>query len=197
MGAKLTDEEALARRASILDAARWCFLNFGFGKTSLDDIARRAGISRTLLYRIFKDKEDIFTEVFSHWHVARHPEVVAAANGPGCAYDRLLKVCKIVAIDPWAEMAGAPMADNFLEVCERLNPEVSRQHRDFVLKRFSDILNDEAAAEVFLLALDGLYEDDPSVNVLEDRVRILAVRFAPVEAWSQGPLPDDGRAAKS
>ena len=57
--------------------------------------------------------------------------------------------------------------------------------------------DDEAAAEVFLLALDGLYEDDPSVNVLEDRVRILAVRFAPVEAWSQGPLPDDGRAAKS
>ncbi len=36
---------------AVLQAARWCFLNFGFAKTSLDDIGKRAGISRTLLYR--------------------------------------------------------------------------------------------------------------------------------------------------
>jgi AcrR family transcriptional regulator len=52
MALKITDEEAAARRLSILQAARWCFLNFGFAKTSLDDIAKRAGISRTLLYRM-------------------------------------------------------------------------------------------------------------------------------------------------
>jgi hypothetical protein len=33
MPATLTDDEAAARRARILLAARWCSLNFGFAKT--------------------------------------------------------------------------------------------------------------------------------------------------------------------
>ena len=74
MPARMTEEETAARRSKVLDAARWCFLNFGFSKTSFEDIAKRATISRTLLYRIFKDKEDVFTAVFAHWLVARHGE---------------------------------------------------------------------------------------------------------------------------
>ncbi|MGH8079512.1 MAG: TetR/AcrR family transcriptional regulator, partial [Lysobacter sp.] len=60
MPAMLTDNEASVRRAAVLTAARWCFLNFGFLKTSLEDIAKRAHLSRTLLYRMFKDKDDIY-----------------------------------------------------------------------------------------------------------------------------------------
>lgn len=45
MAQKITEEEAEARRVSILSAARWCFLNLGFAKTSLDDIAKRANIT--------------------------------------------------------------------------------------------------------------------------------------------------------
>jgi len=40
-------------------------------------------------------------------------------------------------------------------------------------------LGDEASAEVFLLALDGLFADQPSMEVLEQRTRLLAARFAP------------------
>lgn len=47
----MTKDEAETRRCGVLNAARLCFLNFGFQKSSLDDIAKRAGISRTLLYR--------------------------------------------------------------------------------------------------------------------------------------------------
>ncbi len=56
MPAAIAEEEAAERRNRILHSARWCFLNFGFAKTSLEDIAKRANISRTQLYRIFKDK---------------------------------------------------------------------------------------------------------------------------------------------
>ena len=79
----MTDDEAAARRARILTAARWCFLNFGFAKTAFEDIAKRAGLSRTLLYRLFKDKEDIYRAVFVDWLVSRHPAATDAANGPG------------------------------------------------------------------------------------------------------------------
>ncbi|HEY6343699.1 MAG TPA: TetR/AcrR family transcriptional regulator [Bryobacteraceae bacterium] len=44
----MKDDEAVVRRAKILIAARWCFLNFGFAKTAFEDIAKRANLSRTL-----------------------------------------------------------------------------------------------------------------------------------------------------
>lgn len=175
----MTDDESAARRAKILTAARWCFLNFGFSKTAFEDIARRSGLSRTLLYRIFQDKEDIYRAVFVDWLVSRHPAARAAAKGPGSAYKRLLSVCRIIAIEPWAEMVGAPMGKEFLEACSRIDPECSARHRKVALQCVVAILRDKTSAEVFLLAFDGLLADQPSTAVFEQRTKVLAARFAP------------------
>jgi AcrR family transcriptional regulator len=175
----MTKDEAAARRAKVLVAARWCFLNFGFAKTSFEDIAKRANLSRTLLYRVFKDKEDIFRAVFVDWLVSRHPAAREAANGPGTSYERLLGVCRQMVLEPWAEMVGAPMGSEFFEACERIDPESEALHRKVALQCVAAILGDEASAEVFLLALDGLLADQPTTKVLEQRTKLLAARFAP------------------
>ncbi|WP_398467549.1 TetR/AcrR family transcriptional regulator [Tardiphaga sp.] len=175
----MTGDEASARRTNILQSARWCFLNFGFAKTSLDDIAKRASISRTLLYRTFKDKEDIFSAVFEHWLIARIPLARQAAKlQSDSPYQRLLNMCRIMVIEPWNDMVGAPMAGDFYDVCERIDPKVSARHRNAVLECAAEILEDRAAAEVFILALDGLLADEPSVKVLERRTELLTERFA-------------------
>ncbi|MFY0582342.1 TetR/AcrR family transcriptional regulator [Cystobacter fuscus] len=179
MPVTMTDDEAAARRAKVLTAARWCFLNFGFAKTSFEDIAKRAGLSRTLLYRLFKDKEAIYQAVFVHWLISRHPAAKEVANGPGSAHERLLGVCRLMAIEPWAEMVGAPMGSAFLEACEQIDPESEALYRQVMLECVAAILGDEASAEVFLLALDGLLSDQPSREVLEQRTQLLAARFAP------------------
>lgn len=175
----MTDDEAAVRRARILTAARWCFLNFGFAKTAFEDIAKRANLSRTLLYRIFKDKEEIYQAVFADWLVSRHPAAKRAAKGPGSPYERLLGVCRLMALEPWAEMVGAPMGPEFLAVCERIDPENEALYREVVHECVAAILGDEASAEVFLLALDGLFADQPSMEVLEQRTQLLVARFAP------------------
>ncbi|MCP3057902.1 TetR/AcrR family transcriptional regulator [Myxococcus sp. K38C18041901] len=179
MPATLKDDEATARRAKVLVAARWCFLNFGFAKTSFEDIARRATLSRTLLYRIFKDKEDIYRAVFVDWLVSRHPDARKAAKGPGSPYERLLGVCRLLVMEPWGEMVGAPMGSEFLEACERIDPESEALHRQVARECVTTILADSTSAEVFLLALDGLLADQPSVEQLEQRTQVLAARFAP------------------
>ncbi|MCP3409549.1 TetR/AcrR family transcriptional regulator [Bradyrhizobium sp. CCGB01] len=180
MTSKLTPNEAEARRHKILVAARWCFLNFGFSKTSLDDIAKRAAISRTLLYRTFKDKEDIFTAVFADWLISRHPAAKQAAAGTKPPRELLVDVCRLMVIQPWADMVGAPMAGEFFDVCERIDPEIEALHRGVAAECVAAILDgDESAAEVFLLALDGLLSDEPTPAVLEQRVQLLATRFAP------------------
>jgi len=179
MPATMTNDEATDRRARVLTAARWCFLNFGFAKTSFEDIAKRASLSRTLLYRIFKDKEDIYRAVFVDWLVSRHPAAKQAAKGPGSPLERLLEVCRLMAMEPWAEMVGAPMGAEFLEACTRIDPESEALHRKVALDCVATILGDKASAEVFLLALDGLLADQPKPELLERRTKLLAARFVP------------------
>ena len=47
----------------ILQAAHHCFSHYGFQKTSMEDIAREAGVSRGSVYRHFPDKDSLFRAV--------------------------------------------------------------------------------------------------------------------------------------
>jgi AcrR family transcriptional regulator len=177
MPAAMTEQETAERRSKVLEAARWCFLNFGFAKTSFEDIAKRANISRTLLYRIFKDKEDVFTAVFADWLIARHPDAKRAAASSASAYDRLLEVCRLMVLEPWSDMVAAPMGGEFFDVCARIDPDIDALHRKVARECVAKVLGDEERAEVFLLALDGLLGDEPKKAVLERRLRILVGQF--------------------
>ena len=55
-----TKEEALITRGSILDAAERLFQLQGVSRTSLNDIAIAAGVTRGAIYWHFKDKGDVF-----------------------------------------------------------------------------------------------------------------------------------------
>lgn len=48
------------KRGLILEGALSAFLVYGFKKTSMNDIADRAGVSRPALYQLFKSKTDIY-----------------------------------------------------------------------------------------------------------------------------------------
>jgi len=55
--------EVVDVRQQILEAAASIFLHYGFKKTTMDDIARRVGISKGALYLHFDSKESIFLEI--------------------------------------------------------------------------------------------------------------------------------------
>ncbi len=58
--ARRTKEEAQETRNHLLDAAEHLFQAQGVSRTSLQDIARRAGATRGAVYWHFKDKADLF-----------------------------------------------------------------------------------------------------------------------------------------
>ena len=58
-----TDEEKQRRREMILEAAEKRFRRFGYSKTTMEEIAGDAGISKGTIYIYFKNKEEIFTEL--------------------------------------------------------------------------------------------------------------------------------------
>jgi AcrR family transcriptional regulator len=46
-------------RARILQAARGCFARKGVAKTTMEDVARKAGIGRTILYRFYSGRSEL------------------------------------------------------------------------------------------------------------------------------------------
>jgi AcrR family transcriptional regulator len=52
-----------ARRAQLVDAAASAFLGDGYDKTSMDQVAQTAGVSRLIVYRNFDSKADLYREV--------------------------------------------------------------------------------------------------------------------------------------
>ncbi|MBF6148831.1 TetR/AcrR family transcriptional regulator [Nocardia aobensis] len=50
-------------RGQILEAAQSTFLHFGVAKTTMDDIAKAAGVSRPTIYRYFRDRDTLIAEL--------------------------------------------------------------------------------------------------------------------------------------
>jgi AcrR family transcriptional regulator len=166
------------RRRAILDAARACFVQFGYAKTSLDDIARRANLSRPLLYRKYRNKEDIFGAVYDDVYEARYPLAEEIVAGRGARKDKLLRLYELLCVEPWALVMDAPMAQEFYEACVQVVPELHAKHERKLLDLTRRVLSAKEDAEVLMLAVDGLLVDLPSVAVLRKRLRVLIERFA-------------------
>jgi TetR/AcrR family transcriptional regulator, mexJK operon transcriptional repressor len=52
-------------RAAVVDAARSLFMEQGYAGTTMDDIARRAGLAKRTLYNNYPDKEALFRLIVS------------------------------------------------------------------------------------------------------------------------------------
>lgn len=102
--ARRTKEEAQETRNHILDTAERVFLKTGVSRSSLDDIAEAAGVTRGAIYWHFKNKADLFEAMMQRVSLPMEG-MGARADGDledpldfvrGCA----LRVLKYVATDP-------------------------------------------------------------------------------------------------
>src|SRR6266404_5333285 len=124
MQKKSFDRDA-ARRRGILDAARDCILKFGYTKSSLEDIAKQAAVSRPLIYRKFKSKEEIFGAVLEDLFETQYRAAEHALAKPGSRREKLMSVYKALLLDPWRELiVDAPMGPEFYGACRRVTPDI-------------------------------------------------------------------------
>ena len=75
-------------RDGYLDAARACILDVGWRRTTLTEVARRAGVSRMTIYRTWSDMPQLLGDLMTReWG-----EVVAASTGRGSDDDTVERV---------------------------------------------------------------------------------------------------------
>lgn len=84
-----------ARPKQIIDAALVVFGERGLSNARLEDIAKRAGVSKGTIYLYFPNKEELFREVIRSTVIAQIEQAeVAVANATGTATESLTKIMR-------------------------------------------------------------------------------------------------------
>jgi TetR/AcrR family transcriptional regulator, regulator of autoinduction and epiphytic fitness len=105
VNAKPFDEE---RRRCLLEAAIGVFFRFGFRKTSMDEVARAARISRQGLYLHFSTKEELFRAAVQHSLDTALAGATAALGDAAVPLEKRL----VGAFDAWVgPFVGLPTAN--------------------------------------------------------------------------------------
>lgn len=83
------DEDSTNQR--ILDSARSLYIEYGLRRTTMEDVAKRAGMGRATLYRRFSEKDHLFKAVILR-DMQRHLVIIEQAiSGMTSALDGLLE----------------------------------------------------------------------------------------------------------
>lgn len=130
------------RRTMVLESAMATFARFGYRKTSMEEVARAARISRPGLYFLFSSKEALFraavTQALEHDITA--VEQVLADRGRPLA-ERLVE-----AFDQWAGRYIGPLASDVATVAED-NPDLLGEIAETAPRRFEELITDAIAVE--------------------------------------------------
>ena len=76
------EEEKEQRRAEIIDAAEAVYADVGWDAATIDQVARRARLSRALVYVYFKDKQDLHFAIVERALADLHRRFQEAARAP-------------------------------------------------------------------------------------------------------------------
>jgi len=160
MAPRVVDKEE--RRRSLLVAAKAAFTERGFAAATVEDMARRAGVSKGLLYAYFADKEDLlfsvldadFTEALEQMRemAETHPDLDAARTlrlAFGMMADLLHEA------DTWMSLSlEFWSAANVLESRQRFRDALNAQYGTF-RQWFAEVIRRGQAEGLFRRDLDA------------------------------------------
>jgi len=158
-------------RSQIIDAASACFAEYGYDKTTFDDVAQKAGISRTLIYTYFKSKQEFFFAMMDekHKNYLRQSQEVLDSNLP--AKQKLRKIIDIWIIDPHRIIYKSPLPNIWLKPVKSIQESEQLLRGDFI-KSLVPLIGFDLA-EVIVFSYKGILDDKPSIEILEKRTDIL------------------------
>lgn len=172
------------RRTRILDGAMGCFLAYGYQRTTMDDIAKAAEISRPALYLQFRNKADIYRALATAFmeHALANAEAAFEASDDLETRLRAALSCVMTLV---GEVEASPHGAEILDMKSSLAADIVARGRDRMRAMIEDAIAmsggaaqpPRAYAEMLLDALDGLKQRMPfsadQARLKDDYISIL------------------------
>lgn len=139
-GAKERVDSEGEARERLLNAAEVCFERFGLQRTTIDDVAREAMVSRSTVYRYFENRSDLIVGAYLRENQAVNEKIKRLMSKTGSFSDRLANamVRSIEAIRTGSYLGlmltpeGAMLASNIVTASEAFHDSCRDTMRPFV-----------------------------------------------------------------
>jgi TetR/AcrR family transcriptional regulator, transcriptional repressor of aconitase len=166
----MKDKRSITRK-QIIDAAASCFAEYGYDKTTFDDVAQKAGISRALIYTYFKSKQEFFFIMIDEQHKKYLLQSQKVLDSNLSNKEKLRKIIDIWIIDPHRIIYKSPLPNIWLKPVKSIQESEKLLREDFI-NSLSPLIGQDLA-EVIVYSFKGLLDDKPLIDVLEKRTDIL------------------------
>ncbi len=100
----------------VLDAARDCILAVGWKRTTLTEIARRAGVSRMTIYRLWPDTQGLLADLLTREWRALDAAVTAEAGDPDPADPQLPAALADLVVHTVRALREDPLFQRIVEI---------------------------------------------------------------------------------
>ncbi|KFB08749.1 TetR/AcrR family transcriptional regulator [Nitratireductor basaltis] len=144
------------KRLRIVEGALRTFLTYGFARTTMDDIAQAAGLSRPALYLEFRNKADIFRAVGQDLLEQSSAKAKEALRGSGSLRERILAALDAAVFDLMDEINASPHGVELVDMENRIASDIVSGWRDVLVEAFTHEFASAARREGVVLAERGL-----------------------------------------
>ena len=118
------------KSGTIAEAAAGLFMQYGFSRVTMDDIARASGMSRPALYQYFRNKRDIYRAIVS-WKLGDALEKIRhALDGQGAPGERIHAAIKSGIFDMMAEIENSPHGSELLSMKAQMSEDLLEAFRE-------------------------------------------------------------------
>jgi len=183
-----TSETQDETRTRILDAAETRFRTYGYGKTTMAEIATDVGMSAANLYRFFENKLDIGAALAQRCFAERHKLLEAVVNEPElAAAERLEKFVLTLLRHTHDQFSAQPKINELVETIITHRQELVQNKIDSDQKLVASILQQGQQSGEFEIA---------DIAGTAEAVRNATVKFCMPLFMCMYPLDEFERMAK-
>ena len=181
------------KREAVFDAAAEVFSQYGFRRTSMNDIAEAAGISRPALYLMFDNKEDLFRQLASFRQNQAIDQAVAVLSEDAPFPERFIRAILAYEKAYYEEVSESPHGAELMDInlsiagedmkkgSDRFITILARALEDAVAAKeitFSDVaLKPKAFAELLMSSIGGLKKKATSHKDFRRRIKEVGTIF--------------------
>ena len=152
------------RRGEVLDATYECLTRYGVRRTTMEDIASAAGMSRAAVYQYVRNKDDAFRGLAIRLHDDALEHARAAAAGAGTPEERIRGVLNAKLHLVLGMLADSPHTAELLDekgrlfgdICTRFTNDIADMLADLFSEAGISALSPHQAADICVALVVGL-----------------------------------------
>lgn len=186
------------KKEIVLKVAQDIFAQYGLSKTTIDDIAKAAGVGKSSIYYYFKNKDDIFRAVIETQVEKVQKRIKTAIDAAKIPQDKLkaFVITRMKAFRDVAHIYNHVFKDEYLQhyaYVQKIRKDYDRLEVDLVNKILSDGINSgdfkiqhpDLASFVIMVGIKGLeYEWATTTDeekMVQDTEKLFEILFHGIE----------------